>query len=236
MAQKAASDVRHTHTRHGRITMAKVAGPLYSANAVGRFANAIVYNVWRGIQYAKKLTSPAQPRTPRQLLIRGYLAQLSQAWQGLTGAQRTAWQVWADANQPADPQFNRNTPWSGMNAFVGLNVLKLDIGEAVNDDPPVDVAPDPLSTFAAAYADTTLTVSWDAPPAAVLGDVWLWINPSPARNPNIQLFTHSQYSEAAGTQVTYTAPSPGTYYFLGRAILTTDGQHSTYERTQVTVP
>ena len=215
--------------------MAKVSGPLFSANAVGRFAGAIVYNVWRGIQYAKKLTSPAQPRTPRQLHIRALFAQLSQAWQGITGGQRIAWQVWADANQPADPQFGRNTPWSGMNAFVGLNIIKLDIGEAVNDDPPVVVSPDPLTSLAAAYADTTLTITWDATADTQQVDVWSWINPSPARNPNIQLYTHLFYMPGEGGQEIIAAPIMGTHYFIGRAILEADGQSSTYESCRVTV-
>lgn len=215
--------------------MAKVAGPLFSANAVGRFANAIVYNVWRGIQYAKKLTSPAQPRTARQLQIRGYFSQLSQAWQGLTGPQRTSWQIWADANQPADPQFNRNTPWSGMNAFVGLNVIKLDIAEAVNNDPPEVVAPDPLAAFAAADVAGELTVTWTPTADTQKADLWWWTNPSPARNPNVQLFKHWIYIDGElGTKI-YSSPPPNTYYFLGRTILEADGQSSTYERCQVTM-
>lgn len=216
--------------------MAKLSGPLFSANAVGRFAGAIVYNVWRGIQYAKKLTSPAQPRTPRQLHIRAIFAQLSQAWQGISDGQRTAWQLWADANQPADPQFNRNTPWSGMNAFVGLNIITLDMMGESHDDPPVIVSPDPLVNLAAAYADTTLTVSWTALGATEKANIWRWYNPSPARNPNIQLYKHWTYVVGAEAQCSEGSPQPGTHYFVGRAITMADGQSSTYESCKVTVP
>lgn len=215
--------------------MAKLSGPLFSANAVGRFAGSIVYNIWRGIQYGKKLTSPAQPRTPRQLLIRGFLAQLSTAWQSLSSGQRGAWQTWADNNQPADPQFNRNTPWSGMNAYVGKNIIRLDISEAVVDDPPQIPAPDPLANFAAADAAGDLTITWDGTPETQRCDLWWYKNVSPARNPNKQLMRHWIYVEGQlGTKVFVAAPAQ-TYYLYGSTINVADGQRSVWQSCKATI-
>jgi len=216
--------------------MAKVAGPLHSTNAVGRFAGSHVYNQWRGIQYCKKLTAPAQPQTARQLLIRGFLAQLSIAWGTLTAAQRAGWQTWADQHQPNDPQFNRPIPWSGMNAYVALNTLLLDLGETAVATAPVVAGPDPPAAFAAVEAIGDVTITWTATAGTNMAcDIWKVSFLSPARNPNVQLFKHLDFADGETGTYTDTAPGAGTHHYLGRIISEDDGQSSTYERVQVTM-
>jgi hypothetical protein len=215
--------------------MAKVAGPLYSERAVGKFAGSHVYNTWRGMNIVKRLTSPAQPRTERQLLVRSYIQLLSQAWQALTSAQRADWQIWADANQPNDPQFGRPIPWTGYNAYVGLNCRMIDMGYAVSVVPPATTAPTAPTSLIAAFAAGDITVTWSG-----LGgtdkqfDLWYWINPSPARQPNIQLFKHYSYTAGEGGTLTITDATIGTWYFAARAVIESSGQISTFTRTQVT--
>jgi hypothetical protein len=215
--------------------MAKVSGPLHSTNAVGRFAGSHIYNNWRGVQYCKQLTAPANSPTPRRLRMRGILSQLAQAWQGLTDAQRVDWQVWADANQPLDPQFGRNTPWSGFNAYCALNSRLLDLDQSTIADPPVAVAPDPVLDFAAAFAAGDITLTWTATAGTNLScDVWYYRNPSPARNPNIQAHKHHSYTSGEDGTATIASAEAGTWYFLARVVSEDDGQVSTYVSAKVT--
>lgn len=53
--------------------MAKVNAPLFSFNAAGKIANALVYFGWKGIDVVRSYVVPANPRTTAQTTQRGYL-------------------------------------------------------------------------------------------------------------------------------------------------------------------
>lgn len=234
--------IRHNRARHFRTPapfrprFAKLSGPLFSTNAVGSIGGALTYNNWRGIQYVKALTPPSQPRTPRQLEIRAFMNILSGAWQGLTDAQRLGWNVWADAHQPNDDQFNRPTPWSGFNAFVGLNMLVEDMVGTYAQTAPVVVGPDPPAVFTVTQDVDDVDVTWTATGGTnFVCDIWKVTFASVARNPNIQLFKHLTYAVGETGTYTDTAPGGGTHHYLGRIVDEDNGQSSTYQRDRVTM-
>lgn len=50
--------------------MAKLTGPLFSMDASGAFADAIVFSKWKGRNTARRLVTPSNPRTSGQELAR----------------------------------------------------------------------------------------------------------------------------------------------------------------------
>lgn len=59
--------------------MAKVKGPLFSIEARGQIANAMVHFPWKGRNVVRKWLKPANPRDVNQQLIRQKLAALGKA-------------------------------------------------------------------------------------------------------------------------------------------------------------
>jgi hypothetical protein len=59
--------------------MAKITGPLFSMDARGKFAGAVVFSNWKGRPTARQLVIPANPRTTNQQLARYHLAVVAAA-------------------------------------------------------------------------------------------------------------------------------------------------------------
>lgn len=55
--------------------MAKVNAPLFSFQARGQLAKALVYSGWKGIDDVRSYATPANPRSTRQVTQRGYFSQ-----------------------------------------------------------------------------------------------------------------------------------------------------------------
>ncbi len=53
--------------------MAKVNAPLFSFNAAGKLANALVYFCWKGIDCVRSYVIPSNPKTTAQNTQRGYI-------------------------------------------------------------------------------------------------------------------------------------------------------------------
>jgi hypothetical protein len=61
--------------------MARTTAPLFSLDASGTIANAIVFSKWRGRQYVRRHSVPKNPRTPAQMGIRAMMKFLGQIYQ-----------------------------------------------------------------------------------------------------------------------------------------------------------
>ena len=119
--------------------MAKVTNPLMSSEARGR-VGGIVYNTWRGARTVKVKTAPAQPRTPRQLLMRAYCTTIARRWAVLTSLQRDGWVAYAAAH-PSTDWTNSAKRLTGINWFVKLSTRLLDMAKTVVDTAPITNAP-----------------------------------------------------------------------------------------------
>ncbi len=53
--------------------MAKVNAPLFSFNAAGQLAKALVYFCWKGIDCVRSYVIPSNPKTTKQTTQRGYM-------------------------------------------------------------------------------------------------------------------------------------------------------------------
>lgn len=99
----------------------KIAGHVYAKN--------------KGGSYARTWVKPVNPKTSAQLTVRNFLTSLSQAWRGLTQAQRDAWTAAAEnfkrINRTAD-----TIKLNGNALYVSLNKNLADIGVAAISTPP----------------------------------------------------------------------------------------------------
>ena len=59
--------------------MAKVIQPLGSYDARGKVAGN-VYSIWKGINYVRRLVTPANPQTADQVAVRDLIRDASAAW------------------------------------------------------------------------------------------------------------------------------------------------------------
>jgi len=93
--------------------MARVSAPLFSLDASGTVANAIVFSKWRGRQYVRRHARPKNPRSAGQIGIRAAMKFLAQAYTDNKGD--------IDTNF-ADPSKSANV--SFFNAYVAYNIRR----------------------------------------------------------------------------------------------------------------
>lgn len=96
--------------------------------------------------YMRNKTSPVNPNTVAQQLVRNRLAAMSQSWGGLTAAQRTAWvdgaPVWSNNNI-----FNQAINYTGFSLYGRINRNRQEINEAFITDFVLPTAVDAFTTF-----------------------------------------------------------------------------------------
>jgi len=100
----------------------------------------LVFSRNLGGQYAKSKGEPTNGNTTRQQAARGFLNTLSSAWSGLSAANQTAWNGWADTH-PRTDSLGQEYTITGHQAYVGLNSRLLDAGESSVDTPPAITVP-----------------------------------------------------------------------------------------------
>lgn len=103
--------------------------------------------------YLRTKASPVNPSTTAQASVRNVLGSISQAWRGLTQAQRDSWNAGVASFATTDIFGDLRNP-SGFNLFQRLNNNLAIVGIAA-----IDVCPAPMEV--PAYAISGLTVSLD---------------------------------------------------------------------------
>lgn len=94
--------------------MAKVTAPLLSMGAKGQIGKSMVLAKWRGVDYARQYTKPANPRTEAQQANRTMFALLREMHKLAPGPLRDPWDAFA-----------KGRPFTGVNKFVGENMRVL---------------------------------------------------------------------------------------------------------------
>ena len=142
--------------------MAKILLTAPLAGIRGAFGGAI-YSANLSGPYVKPYAIPVNPRTPKQTIQRAFRAQLNSEWRALSGAQQTAWDVFAAL--PAQDQtdsLGQTYSLSGFGWFVKTNTRLSRIPRAHIVTPPTQARPaaPTISTFvvAAALPDTNQAV------------------------------------------------------------------------------
>lgn len=214
--------------------MAKVIGPLHSTEARGK-VGPLVFNTWRTLRTVKIKTSPSQPRTIRQLLIRSLMVTYVRAWAALGAALMSDWNDYAAAHL--------HTDWTGMNVratganwYCALNIRLVDMGKTPITAPPAVSAPGGISGIVATPGAGTVSIAF----TAHLGttetiDAWLTGVMSPGRIGKINMARHHVYAPAETTPLVIADLSPGYYTAFLRCIDETTGLVSSFSAVTFTV-
>jgi hypothetical protein len=91
-------------------------------------------------KYLKNKSTPVNPSTVAQQLVRSFMATISQSWKGITQAQRDLWNQITSSYQTTNV-FGDLMKYTGFNLYVKLNRNLLEIGEAQIADAPAPAAP-----------------------------------------------------------------------------------------------
>ena len=112
-----------------------------------------VYSKNKGGAYSRVRVVPTNPNTSFQSAVRSTLTSLSQAWRGLTAAQRTSWEK-AVGNFARINRVGDRHSLSGNALFVSLNKNLADVGIAAINSAPAPASVDTV-VVSTAVADTT---------------------------------------------------------------------------------
>lgn len=107
--------------------MAKLHGPLFSLDARGKLGRALVYSIWKGLNYARKYVIPHNPKTEAQELIRGYFSTAVAAYQA---EDESTWATWESVIR------GKSKAMTGFNYYVGRYIKYLIDSEGTPPTPP----------------------------------------------------------------------------------------------------
>ena len=94
--------------------------------------------------YVRNKVTPVNPQTARQVFQRSLLASMSQAWKGLTEAQRVAWRSAVELYQTTNIFGDIQKP-SGNILFNRLNMNILNAGGTQINVPPLPIGADQIT-------------------------------------------------------------------------------------------
>jgi len=112
--------------------MAKVRGPLYSIDARGVIADAMVFGGWKGIPWVRGQFTPQNPKTEDQVAIRLIFTQSVTRWQTFDASRKADWQTAIE---------NKGYTMSGFNFFMSSYINAMRNGETPPLDPPAHLLP-----------------------------------------------------------------------------------------------
>ncbi len=214
--------------------MAKLVGPLHSAEARGR-VSGLIYNTWRGISYAKAFCSPAQPGTQRQLQVRAWAVQLVRAWASLTSTQQGTWNQYA-VDHPYIDWTGNPKRLTGANYYLALNLRMLDMGKTVQTSAPVTNAPDAVAAFVAADGVGQSSCSWTAFAGTDKSvDLWGYGPHSAGRIPTLQRAKHKVYVPGETSPYVLTGLGLGLWTIYARCVDEDNGLASTWVWDNATI-
>lgn len=131
--------------------MARVKGPLFSMDARGSVGKAIVFSIWKGVNYVKRHSIPSNPKSAAQVSFRSQMTFLSQIWAGLTAGNKATWDTRADSLNI-----------SPFNAFVGYSMSRWNHYKAGTKEYPAGEAgvggDAPTTTPAAGVKEISLSI------------------------------------------------------------------------------
>ena len=101
---------------------------------VGKFGLSVTWPGRYGL-IRRILVTPANPRTPKQLEVRGQMAEHARHFDALTDPQQDAWNV-AAAGYQSNPTLGQKGPLTGLQLFVKVNCKLGLLGLDAVDAPP----------------------------------------------------------------------------------------------------
>lgn len=160
----------------------------------GKIGNSVASN-GRGGQYLRARVIPSNPQSVAQNEKRATITALSQAWSGLTEAQRLSW-INAGTSFKSKGVLGADITPSGINAYVKLNANLSEIDIAANATAPIPVAVAAVLTLAPTAAETGQVMSVVFTPTPVPADTSFIIAASAQFNPG-RNFAKGTYRQLA---------------------------------------
>ena len=93
--------------------MVKLAGPCFSMSASGKLGGVLVFSSWKGGPLARKLVTPANPKSALQVSVRAMLRFLSQDWVNVGSTPQGSWAPRAAAGN-----------YSPFNGYISANMSR----------------------------------------------------------------------------------------------------------------
>ncbi len=141
--------------------------PLLS-QASGSLAG-LTFSHTRGSKYVKARTTPTNPNSQRQGIVRTAMGILAPYWgTELTQTERDAWRLYA-ANVPTTNALGETIHLTGQQHFIRINVPRIQIGEAILDTAPTIFD---LGTFTAPTIQSIASTPQDIELNFNNGDDW----------------------------------------------------------------
>lgn len=157
------------------------AGPM--AGQISGRVGSVVFSHNKGGPYVRNGTKPTKVANERAAAVRTRLTLASQAWQGLTDAQRASWKTWCMVNTVTN-RLGHQVLMPPNAAFVKLNTRLLQSTDSTLGEPPVSVAPEGPTGFSATYdiGAGTFEIAFAPTPCGATNRLWLrgWVTDSPA--------------------------------------------------------
>ena len=216
--------------------MAKVRNPLSSEDARGKFGPVIVFSAWRSIKTVRTKVTPTNPRSVRQLGVRGILAGLSASWAAITSAQASAWRAFAAGRQKTNV-FGTYFA-SGFNAYQELNFFVVDNGGSAAAAPPTAAFKGNISAYTATSGSGSgeIDLAWTLPAGAAAGDIVdVWATPAmpnELRQAQESDFRHDQYLAGDEVGVTLTGLTASAWYWVKVRFIQSDGRAGVFQLGQ----
>lgn len=117
--------------------------------AIGAISGSIggtTFSHNKGGPYMRRRGIPTTTPTDAQLDTRARLIQISQAYAGLTPGEKLSWRTYAE-NTPIVNALGNQIRATAHQCFVGINSLRLKLGDGILDVPVQGAAPVPLLTM-----------------------------------------------------------------------------------------
>lgn len=128
---------------------------------------AIAGNVFsrnKGGNYVRAKTTPINPNTALQQVVRAAMAFLTERWSSiLTAGQRTAWNLYGASVQVTN-RLGESVNISGFNHYIRSNMIRKQKNAAIIDDGPIVFEipeQDPTMSIAVSEATQQITITYD---------------------------------------------------------------------------
>lgn len=165
--------------------------------------NGSVFSKNKGGAYIRTKVTPVNPQSVAQQNVRNHLSTNSQAWRGLTEAQRQGWNN-AAPNFPYTDIFGNIKQLSGFQLYVKLNTNLAVIAAAAISDAPTPVAIPALTALSLA-ATPSPSLSLTFAPTPVPADFKMIVESTPNVTPGKE-FVKNLYRVIAVEDAAATSP------------------------------
>jgi hypothetical protein len=194
--------------------MARVTGPLHSDTASGSIKGGLTFGAWKGRAYVRQTVTPANPKSAKQLGVRGMMRFLARAWAALSAPAKASWDTVAASKMI-----------SAYNAYLGENLMRWQEAKGPTQALPAAEASTPLTVSAHTYTGGQGCASLSLTPSGAT-NIWGFIiyrDTAEITTPNWDKSVAVVAANGANP-VTYT-DSPleaGTYHYRA-AVINSDG-------------